>query len=156
MVTMAGKQKDLIDALNSLIELDFDAVQAYEAAIERLESKKSQNKLGAFCEDHRRHTVELSEEVRKLGKQPKDKADIKAVLAKGKVVLAGLIGDRAILTAMKTNEDDTNAAYEYAVSRQDTSADLRAILERNLADERRHRAWIEAELERGSERQPHA
>lgn len=74
------------------------------------------------------------------------KGDFKAVLTKGKVVIGGLMGDRALMQAMKSNEDDTNAAYERAVGRRDAPPNLMAIFTRNLADERRHRAWIEGQI----------
>ena len=39
---------------------------------------------------------------------------MKAILTQGKVVLADMFGDSAILKAMKTNEDDTVTAYDRA------------------------------------------
>jgi len=93
-----------------------------------------------------RHTVELAEYVAKYGYQPATKGDLKRVLTKGKVVLAGLSGDSAVLGAMKSNEDDTNAAYERAAARPGLPEAIRAVLSRNLSDERRHRAWIEQRL----------
>lgn len=64
---------------------------------------------------------------------------MKSMLAKGKVVLGGLMGDKAILQAMTTNEDDTNTAYERAVKHDEASAEVRQVLSRGLADERRRR-----------------
>jgi hypothetical protein len=48
----------------------------------------------------------------------------------------------AVLRAMKSNEDDTNTAYERAAARSDLTLELQALLRRSLDDERRHRAWI--------------
>ncbi len=156
MVTMAGKNSDLIDALNSLIELDFDAVEAYTAAIDRVSDIDDKNQLGSFRADHERHTRELAETVIKLGGKAKSKGDFKAMLTKGKVVIAGLANEKAVFTAMKTNEDDTNKAYENATGRHDVPNDIMMLLQRNLTDERRHRSWIEQRM-RGEERQqPHA
>ena len=73
-------------------------------------------------------------------------SDIKSILTQGKVVLRGITGDSGILKAMKSNEDETNEAYEQALARNDVTANIRDILERNLADERRHRTWIEERL----------
>ncbi len=143
----AGKNKDIVHLLNNLIELDFDAIEAYEAAIARLTDAHDQESLRAFMGDHMRHTKELAVRVRELGGEPKNRADIKQVLTKGKVVLAGLIGDVAILWAMRSNEDDTNKAYEKAVEQQGLPSQLRNLLEQNLNDERRHRAWIEHRLQ---------
>ena len=47
---------------------------------------------------------------------------------------------------MKSNEDATNAAYEKATREPTITIRLRGLLERNLNDERRHRAWIEQRL----------
>ena len=47
---------------------------------------------------------------------------------------------------MRSNEKDTNTAYERAVKRDDLSPTLRATLERNWEDEQRHRKWIEDQL----------
>ncbi len=142
MATMVGNQKDIAKLLNSLIELDFDAIAAYRTAIAKLENTADQGALRGFMADHERHTVDLRPFVERFGEKPADGSDVKVILTKGKVVIAGLMGDRAILEAMKTNEDDTNRAYERATSRTDLPDDLRALLNKNLADERRHREYL--------------
>ncbi len=69
---------------------------------------------------------------------------MKQRLTTGKVALANLAGNGAILRAMKTNEDDTVAAYEQALSNAVTDARLHPLLEKGVSDERRHRAWMES------------
>ncbi len=81
-----------------------------------------------------------------LGRKPADNHDFKRMLTKGKVVLAALIGDGPILLAMRSNEKDTNTAYERAVSRADAHGDVRITLRLALLDERRHAAWLERRL----------
>ena len=154
MATRIGTEPDVLSMLNDLIELDYDAAEAYEAAIERLDDPDSKSNLQTFRDDHLRHTQELSTVVRDLGGDPPTEGDFKAVLTKGKVVIAGLGGDVAVLRAMKSNEDDTNTAYERAVARDELTDDIIDLLQRNLDDERRHRAWIVRridELQRPSE-----
>jgi hypothetical protein len=53
-------------------------------------------------------------------------------------MMASLFGDKAILEAMRTNEDDTKTAYGRAVQHQDVTLEMRQVLEQNLANERRH------------------
>lgn len=142
MATMVGFEATLIGLLNDLIELDYDAIEAYKAAIARVEHVGDRGQLASFLEDHQRHVDDLSALVREMGGEPAKSADIKQVLTKGKVVIGGLLGDRVVLEAMKTNETDTNTAYERAVARTDLPAHVRTALEKNLADERRHREWI--------------
>lgn len=146
--TMAGMQGDLHRLLEELIKLDYDAIEAYETAIDRLENPTFREHLTAFCEDHRRHTQNLGKFLRDAGKDVPTGPDAKRVLTKGKVFLANLGGDKAILTAMKSNEDDTNAAYERATRHADVPPQVRDILKGNLEDERRHRAWLVQQLER--------
>lgn len=146
MATLIGSETHFIDTLNHLIELDYDAAAAYQAAIERIDDPAIKDQLGQFMSDHQRHTQELGTVVRDLGQLPPSGTDLKAMLTQGKVVIGGLMGDKGILRAMDSNEDDTNQAYEKALLRQDIAAGVEAILQRNLADERRHRAWIENRL----------
>jgi len=146
MPTTVGTESALAKRLSNLIELDYDAINAYRAAIDRIDDAESKEALARFMADHERHTEELSGHLKAMGETPPTEGDIKGMLTKGKVVLADLMGDKAVLKAMKTNEDDTNTAYERAVEHDDTPADLREVLQNNLADERRHREWIEARI----------
>lgn len=146
MATAVGYQQSVPELLAGLIELDYDAIEAYRAAVERLEDTTFRTHLAGFRQDHERHVQDVGARLRALGGEVPDGPDIKQILTKGKVVIAGLLGDHAILLAMKTNEDDTNTAYERAAARTDLTADLREVLQANLADERRHRAWIEEQI----------
>jgi uncharacterized protein (TIGR02284 family) len=158
MATRVGTERDVWELLPDLVELDVDAVEAYGAAIKRLQDTESRSALTGFMQDHERHVREVGLKLKLIGGEPPIGPDIRGVLEQGRVVIAGLMGDRAILMAMKANEDDTNAAYERAAEREDLAPDLRAVeradlapelrelLLRNLGDERRHRAWIERRL----------
>lgn len=147
MATLVGKQSEPVKLLQSLVELDYDAIEAYEAAIERIDDTQIKSRLESFCEDHRRHVATLNPIIQRFGGDPILQGDIKRVLTKGKVVIGGLFGNRAVLMAMKTNEDDTNTAYERAVAQVGLGTDVHQILERHLADERRHREYIVVALQ---------
>lgn len=138
--------KEVAGLLSDLIQMDYDAVAAYQAAIDRLEDQTATTRLAEFRGDHERHTRDLSMLVRDLGGTPPTEGDFKAVLTQGKVALGGLMGDKQILQAMKSNEDQTNNAYEEAVKHPDLVSETKTLLESNLADERRHREWIESHL----------
>jgi uncharacterized protein (TIGR02284 family) len=135
-----------VSLLNDLITLDYDAVSAYEAAIDRLTDGTDKTQLARFMEDHRRHITDLTPLVLEHGGKPVMQADFKEILTKGKVVIGGLMGDKVILEAMKSNEETTNKKYENATREAGIAARVRTVLERNLNDERRHRAWIEQRL----------
>ena len=146
MVTFVGQQEDLINAIKSLIELDYDAIKAYESATHRLQNDDYIETLNGFKSDHARHVKELSSYLTQHHQTPPHEADVKSVLTQGKVVIAGLINDEAILKAMLSNEEDTNTAYERICSRSDLPDDLLEILKRGLEDEKKHYNWIKQTL----------
>jgi len=147
MVTTVGTEHRLDDLLTDLVQLDHDAAAAYQAAIERLENADFKAKLGEFRADHVRHIQELGQCLSDMGKAAPTEGDVKQVLTKGKVVIAGLIGDKAILTAMRSNEEDTVTAYSRAAEFRDAPSTVHALLDANRQDELRHRAWLASTIE---------
>jgi uncharacterized protein (TIGR02284 family) len=146
MATFVGTQYRVEHFLKALLELEYDAIEAYSAAIRRLADPAIQRTFDGFRSDHQRHVRELSDYLRTQGHEPPEGADAKALLTEGKVVIGQLVGDKGILIAMRSNERDTNTAYERTFLREDISAELGIILSRNLDDERRHQQWIEQQI----------
>lgn len=138
---------DRIEALNGLIKLDHDAIEAYEAAIARLKSDVARQRLRAFLEDHRQHTRDLGSKVIELGGIPADGPGLMRFLTQGSVVIGGLISDRGVLMAMSTNEIITNTSYEQALGRFAGDAAIEPLIRRGLEDERRHKAWIDQAID---------
>ncbi len=143
MATLVGTQASFADALKELIELDYDAKEAYDAAIERITNPDYKSQLQKFKTDHERHIQELNAILRAHGEESVDGPSAKQWLTKGKVVLANLIGDETIMQAMRTNEEDTNTAYERVNNHKDKWSDAVEALKQGLLDERHHKKWIE-------------
>jgi hypothetical protein len=143
MVTLAGTQNNEKDLVEALIKLEQNALEAYDETIERLENRTYAQQVADFRQDHYQHVEALSEIARRLGAEIPGPGG-KAMLTKGKVVIADLVGkDSLILDAMKTNEYETVMAYENALKKDFLTAELRAICEKGLADERKHRDWMD-------------
>ncbi len=143
MVTLVGRQENFSDAIKALVELDYDAIEAYEAAINRLKSENYKSQLEKFKKDHQRHIKKLNELLTEHGEDTINSPSSKQWLAKGKVVLGGLLDDTSILQAMRTNEEDTNVAYERVGSHKGKWEDANDILKDGLEDEKRHKKWLE-------------
>jgi uncharacterized protein (TIGR02284 family) len=141
---MARMIKDVVALLNRLIQLDHDAIEACKAAMERLATTEDRAQIGSILGEHRRHADELAFVVRNLGGEPASHGDLRQVLTKGKVLLGGLSGDHAVLDAVRDNEEGAVEAYADAVSQPGIPVDVMALLERHLADERRHHAGLAA------------
>lgn len=144
MATTVGTETDVNSLLSNLMQLEHDAIAAYETTIELLSDADSRRMIGNFLDDHRQHVAALREHSTANGIALPEGGDMKQFLTTGKVTLAALGGDDMILRAMKTNEDDTVQAYQQAVDNRLSDGDLRTTFEKALSDERRHREWMES------------
>lgn len=143
----ATDSKHIVSDLNDLIHLDYDAIAAYQSVIERLDNAEHKAQLTEFMGDHKRHVEELGKVVRSEGGTAPSEGDAMKILTKGKVVIAGLAGDKAILKAMRVNEEVTNTKYEDAVE-EGYAEQVQALLRQGLADERRHKEWLKTTIDR--------
>lgn len=144
---MVDPTEALIEHLNELIQLDFDAVRAYETAIDKLRDVSARGDLVLFKQDHERHIEDLSRAVLRLGGIPKDRGNLKGVLLDGLTALRAVTGDVGALRAMRMNERITNRVYA-RVLEHPLTLETRAIVLANRDDERRHLTEIKAHLER--------
>jgi rubrerythrin len=142
MVTMVGTESTLPGLVESLLLLEHDAIAAYEQTIERLGNPSYKQKIAEFKLDHDRHVQELTQLAQAIGATPHAEGDAKQMLTTGKVAMASIMGDSAILTAMRTNEEDTVTAYDRASNHTEATQEALAIFKRAHADELRHRAWM--------------
>ncbi|KEQ04112.1 MULTISPECIES: DUF2383 domain-containing protein [Pseudorhizobium] len=143
MVTMVGNESSIEKLVTNLIYLERDAIAAYESTIERLDDKTLSSQVESFRQDHLQHLDVLNEMARELAIDAPTEGDMKQMLTTGKIAMADMMGDGAILKAMKTNEDDTVTAYERASQHQEAMPKSKAFFEKALADEQRHRAWMQ-------------
>jgi uncharacterized protein (TIGR02284 family) len=148
---MAQEIDKLIEKLNDLIALDIDAVNAYDAAIKRIQAADVRDRLRSFQMDHERHIRDLSGCVVDLHGKPRQKADAKGFFLKSFTAITAMMGDKAALTAMKGNEQLTNRGYDKALEENWPPA-VRTVIERNRADERVQLAFIDELLQ--SDRNP--
>ena len=146
MVTKVGLQNDFVEALKDLLELDYDAVEAYSVAIKKLENQNYATTLTHFRGDHERHIQQITLLLKEHGVNPPSGPDLKQYLTKGKVYLANLMGDDAILKAMYSNEVDTNTAYKRINEYSDIWPEAVSVLQRGLEDETTHKLWLESTI----------
>lgn len=144
MATLVGTQTEFKDLIRELAELDYDAVEAYEVAIRRLDNTDYIEQLISFKNDHERHIQELNALLKSHKYEEVKGPSSKQWLTKGKVVISDMVGnDKAILKAMITNEMDTNKAYERANRHDSKWKESVSVLQKALADEKRHKSWME-------------
>jgi rubrerythrin len=129
--------------LVALAQLDVDAVRAYTQAIEKIDVDEIRGRLEHFRRDHERHIQDLTPHIEALGEQPPAHTpDVKGVLIEGMTALRSITGTEGALKAMRMNEQLTNSRYEAALQ-SEMPSEVRAVVEKNREDERRHLQYID-------------
>lgn len=142
MVTTVGNETTLSGLVEDLLLLEHDAIAAYEQTISRLENAGWKQQISAFKADHDRHVKELTNLAGQVGAKVPQQGDMKQMLTTGKIAMASMMGDKTILSAMRTNEEDTVTAYDRASHHQEATPEARQLFQRAHADELRHREWM--------------
>lgn len=142
MVTRVGLQDNFQTALKELLELEYDALEAYKEAISRLKDTHTKDIVLGFQQDHEKHIKELSDYLLKTNDEIPKGPCAKQWLTKGKVVLANIMGDQGIITAMISNEDDTNTAYENLINHAHKDPGIEDFLNKAYEDEQRHKQGL--------------
>jgi len=142
------RDDEIVDALNDLIEMDHNAIGGYNSAINGLKAQPELRKtFEGFRADHERHVQELSPFVREYGGEPAKHPGAMGVLQKGWTEVSKLGGADAVLSAMVSNEQTAVKTYEQG-STKAFPAEILRVVERGVADERRHLSYCQAQYER--------
>ena len=141
--TVPAATAEILDGLNDLLQLDHDAVGAYEIAMEKLKDRDHAAQIAGFLRDHERHIRELNELISELGGQPKNHPHLTGPFKLALQSLAGLAGDRGLLTAFRHNELQVRAKYDtYAAKANFWPNNIKRTIDRAALDEERHYRWV--------------
>jgi hypothetical protein len=139
---------EILDGLNDLLQLDHDAIGAYEIAIEKLEDRDHASQISGFKRDHERHIRDLNEAIASLGGTPKNEPHATGPFKQALQSLGGLGGDKGVLIAWRTNELLVRTKYDsYAAKANFWGENLKRLVDRNALDEERHYEWVTRALE---------
>ncbi len=134
---------EMVKNLNSLIQLDIDAVHAYDEAVKNVDDAIIKGRLIDFRGDHQAHITDLSGLVHKMGGTPPVYSpDFKGYLIQGFTAIRSLTGTEGALKAMEMNERLTTRNYSNAVAWKLTP-EAKTAVEKNFSDEKVHLDYIQ-------------
>lgn len=134
---------EILEGLNDLLQLDHDAVGAYEIAMEKLEDRDHASQIAGFLRDHERHIRELNELIAELGGSPVNQPHATGPFKQALQSLGGLAGDRGLLIAFRTNELQVRTKYDsYASKANAWPTAIKRVVDANALDEERHYRWV--------------
>ena len=139
--------KDLIAALANLVQLDIDAVHAYDQVLKEIDDPIISRRLLTFQEEHRNHIRGLSRHIEELGGQPPEPSrDFKGFVIEAFTAIRSFTGLKGALKAMKITEDITNRYYGEVVSWQ-APAEVKEVLRTYFSEEKIHLDYIISNLQ---------
>ena len=134
---------EILAGLNDLLQLDHDAVGAYEIAMEKLHDRDHADQIAGFRRDHERHIRELNELIVELGGTPVNQPHVTGPFKMALQSLGALAGDKGLLMAFRTNELAVRAKYDsYASKANFWPANIKRIIDAAALDEERHYRWV--------------
>lgn len=134
---------EILEGLNDLLQLDHDAIGAYQIAIERLSDPNHAQQIQGFLHDHERHVRELNRLIRERAGVAMNEPHATGPFKQALQGLGSIGGDRGTLMAFRTNELQARAKYHgYTVKAKSWPEDVRAVIEANSLDEERHHRWV--------------
>ncbi|HEX6910016.1 MAG TPA: ferritin-like domain-containing protein [Longimicrobium sp.] len=143
MGTAPPATAEILEGLNDLLQLDHDAVGAYEIAMEKLQDRDHADQIAGFRRDHERHIRELNELVAELGGTPANQPHATGPFKLALQSLGGLAGDRGTLMAFRTNELQVRAKYDaYAARANAWPTHIKRVIDACALDEERHYRWV--------------
>jgi rubrerythrin len=135
--------EEILDGLNDLLQLDHDAVGAYDIAIERLKDRDHADQIAGFRRDHERHIRELNELITEFGGTPTNEPHATGPFKQALQGLGALAGDKGILLSWRTNELQVRTKYDAYASKAVFWPDhVKRLIDRNALDEERHYRWV--------------
>ncbi|MEX2584109.1 MAG: ferritin-like domain-containing protein [Gemmatimonadota bacterium] len=137
------KSGEVISGLNDLLQLDHDAIGAYDIAVEQLENREHALQIEGFKRDHERHIRELNDLILELGGAPTNEPHATAPLKQAIQRVAKGGGDTALLTAWRANELQVMTKYDsYAQKALFWGPAAKRVVDQNALDEERHYSWV--------------
>lgn len=148
MATLVGTQSNVMDAATSLLELEYDSIELYEAVINRLQNDQYKKMISLFKQDHEDHIKRISDILKKNDVEFTKGPDGKQVLNIALVALNKLMGgDIDILKVMVPAEEDNITAYDRMLQYDDLPNEYATVFKKGVADETKHRDWLLSVIE---------
>jgi hypothetical protein len=131
----------LVNNLKQLLQIDTDAIKAYEQALWHLDQQGIYEVLNQFREEYTFQVEKLSLVLSKLGIQPPKFEAIKGYFTEGFIAIDNFASMQDILEMMKSNEELITDFYTHA-SAWDVPAEVEAIIQDILHKGQKHLEFI--------------
>ncbi len=124
-VAQAGPEAQVVERA---IALEYDCLAAYSEAAKLAQEPSLAQTLQQFAADCKRHIGLWQDRLKRMSSHEGKPSIITEPLNRGKVKMSSLLGDKAIMVAIKNNAADTCSAYEQVASRVELAPETKDIV----------------------------
>ncbi|MGA2400485.1 MAG: ferritin-like domain-containing protein [Syntrophobacteraceae bacterium] len=140
---MALTGAEMADRLNSLVQVDIDAVHAYRQVMPLMGPGRVKDQLIRFQQDHERHIDQLSAVVRALDSEPPVLVtDVEGLHIQGFAAIGGATKPQSATEAVRAVEELANRLYRESCA-LDFTPNIKELVRRNYGEEQRHLRYLE-------------
>jgi len=140
-------EKNIVEAMSNLVQLDIDAVHAYDQVLTEIDDPIIKDRLQKFQDEHRNHISGLSKHIEELGGQaPGQSQDFKGYVIEAFAAIRSFTGMKGALKAMKITEEITNRYYGEVVS-WEAPPEVKEVLRTYFSEEKIHLDYITSNLQ---------
>lgn len=141
------EREEMLKKLESLAQLDTDAVAVYSEALEHAVDDDVRGNFGQFLDDHMRHAERLTEIIERIGGvQPKLHVDMAGRLAEWVTSIRARRGTEGALHAMETAERYHVSRYREASEWELEDREVQLMINGFYEDEQRHLGYVQERL----------
>jgi hypothetical protein len=126
--TVPGSAFTDADTLNSLLRGEIAAVETYDQAIPKFESGPIASELRRIRDEHQQTVGTLRDRVRATGTEPSEGSGPWGVFASVVTGTAKVLGQQAVLSALKQGEEHGINDYQTSFENTDLSAECRSLI----------------------------
>ncbi len=141
------KNDDVVDVLNDLIETCHDGQYGFSQSAEHVKSNDLRLLFTQRAADCQRAAEELQALVVEYGGKPDDGGSASGAVHRGWVSVKGTLAgysDKAMLEECERGEDAALARYRKALKEENLPANVRSVIERQLAGVQRNHDQVKA------------
>lgn len=140
MATLAGTQNNVIEAIISLLELEYDSIELYEAVIKILQDDQYKAVMSNFKDNHESNVERLLQLL--------DEYDVEFIKTPQAVGISQVVLDKLtyddidIMNVIMHAEEDGIIAYERMLRYDDISHSCIEAFKKGLIDGTKCREWL--------------
>lgn len=124
------------ESVGGLIRDELAALEGYKQALEKLKGAKA-TELRRIENDHEKAAALLQEKLAERGIEPPTRSGARGSWTRFWESAASVLGDKALIKALKEGEEHDIAAYERVLDDDETPPDIRALIRKELLPQAR-------------------